>query len=258
MGWETKILNRVTHHLKGKPTIEIYCHMIETSARYDLRFQTIITTEIIYNWPGRLPICSQFDCVNKITIRCNIERYLRLERMGYIRVAFGRQNYAQAFIIFTTATNSMIYVLEKGADIVVCGYVRYLLQFITLVLVENVVWLPPAAIFEFHMMTSSNGNISALLAPCAGNSPVTDEFPSQRLVTRSFDVFFDLRLNKQLSKQSWGWWFETPSCSLWRHCYELPLVPPMSSLTVWFPTFFPFFVQTLRHVKLSNTSPIVC
>ena len=33
-----------------------------------------------------------------------------------------------------------------------------------------------------------------------------------------FDVFFDLRMNKRLSKQSWGWWFETPSCSLWRHC----------------------------------------
>ena len=59
---------------------------------------------------------------------------------------------------------------------------------------------------------------SALLALCAGNSPVTGEFPSQRPVTRSFDVFFDLRLNKRLSKQSRRWWFETPSCSLWRHC----------------------------------------
>ena len=50
---------------------------------------------------------------------------------------------------------------------------------------------------------------SALLAICAENSPVTGEFPTQRPVTRSFDVFFDLRLNKRLSKQSWGWWFET-------------------------------------------------
>ena len=33
---------------------------------------------------------------------------------------------------------------------------------------------------------------SALLALCAGNSPVTGEFPSQWPVTRSFDVFFDL------------------------------------------------------------------
>ena len=58
---------------------------------------------------------------------------------------------------------------------------------------------------------------SALLALCAGNSPVTGEIPSQRPVTRSFDVFFDLRLNKRLSQQPWGWWFETPWRSLWRH-----------------------------------------
>ena len=59
---------------------------------------------------------------------------------------------------------------------------------------------------------------SALLAICAGNSPAPSEFPAQRPVTRSFDAFFDLRLNKRLSKQSWGWWFETPSRSLqWRH-----------------------------------------
>ena len=58
---------------------------------------------------------------------------------------------------------------------------------------------------------------SALLALCAENSPVPGEFPTQRPVTRSFDVFFDLRLNKRLSKQPWGWWFETPSWSWWRH-----------------------------------------
>ena len=58
---------------------------------------------------------------------------------------------------------------------------------------------------------------SASMGLCVGNSPVTGEFPSQRPVTRSFDVFFDLRLNKQSSKQSWGWWFETLWRSLWRH-----------------------------------------
>ena len=59
--------------------------------------------------------------------------------------------------------------------------------------------------------------ISALLALCAGNSPVTGGFPAQRPVTRSFHVFCDLHLNKRLSKQSWGWWFETLSRPLWRH-----------------------------------------
>ena len=51
---------------------------------------------------------------------------------------------------------------------------------------------------------------STLLAIC--------EFPAQRPVTQRFYVFFDLRLNNRLSKQSWGWWFETLSRPLWRHC----------------------------------------
>ena len=61
----------------------------------------------------------------------------------------------------------------------------------------------------YHQMET----FSALLAICVGNSPVT-----QRPETWSFDVFFDLCLNKQLTEHSWGWWFETPLCPLWRHC----------------------------------------
>ena len=57
-----------------------------------------------------------------------------------------------------------------------------------------------------------------LLELCAGNSPVTGEFPAQRPMRRSFDVLFDLHLNKRLSKQSWGGWSVTPSRSLWRRC----------------------------------------
>ena len=68
---------------------------------------------------------------------------------------------------------------------------------------------------------------SALLALCAGNSQVTGEFPSQRPVTWSFDVFFDLRLTKRLSKQSRRRWFETPSHSLWRHCNVVPNSDPV-------------------------------
>ena len=59
---------------------------------------------------------------------------------------------------------------------------------------------------------------SALLALCAGHSTVTGEFPSQRPVTRSFDVFFNLCLNKRLNKQSKRWWFQTPSRYSWRQC----------------------------------------
>ena len=61
---------------------------------------------------------------------------------------------------------------------------------------------------------------SALLVLCAWNSLVPGEFPSQRAVTRSFSVFFDLRLNKRLDKQSQGWWIETPSCPLWGYCSD--------------------------------------
>ena len=71
---------------------------------------------------------------------------------------------------------------------------------------------------------------SALLALCAANSTVTGEFPIQRPVTRSFDVFFDLCPNKQLSKQTWGWWFETLSRSLWRHCNDLKIPPHLLGL----------------------------
>ena len=62
---------------------------------------------------------------------------------------------------------------------------------------------------------------SALLAICAGNSPVPGEFPAQRPVTRSFALFFDLRLNQRLRKQSRGWCFETIPRPLWRHCNDI-------------------------------------
>ena len=68
------------------------------------------------------------------------------------------------------------------------------------------------------MMTSSNGNIFRVTGPVCGEFTSPGEFPTQRPVTRSFDVFLDLRLNKRLSKQPWGWWFETHSWSLWRQC----------------------------------------
>ena len=42
--------------------------------------------------------------------------------------------------------------------------------------------------------------------------------PRTKARDAELDVLFDLRLNKRLNKQSFGWWFKTPSCSLWRHC----------------------------------------
>ena len=102
-------------------------------------------------------------------------------------------------------------------------------------------------------MTSSNGNIFRVTGPLCGEFTGPGDFTAQRRVTRSFDVSFDLRLNKRLSKQPWGWWFETPAWSLWRHRNDgqLPkyylhmittqrqwrvfLTPTLSSLAVYQP-----------------------
>ena len=68
-----------------------------------------------------------------------------------------------------------------------------------------------------HMMTSSNENIFRVTGPLCGEFTSHRLIPDKRPVTRRFDAFFDLRLNKRLIKQSRGWWFETPSHPLWRH-----------------------------------------
>ena len=95
----------------------------------------------------------------------------------------------------------------------------------------------------------------ALLAICAGNSLVTGEFPSQSPVTRSFDVFFDRRLNIQLSKQSWGWWFETPSRSLWRDCYGFLLSASFSCHTKKLWCVYASVVRALD-CRLFGTKPL--
>ena len=76
------------------------------------------------------------------------------------------------------------------------------------------------------------GIFSALLTLCAGNSPVTGEFPAQMPVTLGFDICYDLCLNKRLSKQWWGWWFETRSHPLWRHCNEICVTENVKDLTL--------------------------
>ena len=72
------------------------------------------------------------------------------------------------------------------------------------------------------MMTSSNRNILRVTGHLCGEfTGPHGEFPAQGPLTRSLNVFFDLGLNKWLSKQSWGLWFETLLCPLWRHCNSL-------------------------------------
>ena len=96
--------------------------------------------------------------------------------------------------------------------------------------------LPPQT-----MMTSSNGNMFRVTG---------------------FDVFFDLRLNKRLSKQWWGWWFETPSRSLWRHhndyfgmMYPCPDLRQNLSVKRW---YFPVFPVIFRNLGFDFTPIGVC
>ena len=89
--------------------------------------------------------------------------------------------------------------------------------------------------YMYNVYTIAHDDVikmEALLALCAVNSPITGEFPSQRSVMRSFDVFFDLCLDKRLSKQSWGWWFETSSSSLWRHCNDNGFSPIFRTILI--------------------------
>ena len=82
-------------------------------------------------------------------------------------------------------------------------------------------------------MTSSNGNIFRVTGHLCGEFTGLRWIPAQRPVTRSFNVFVDLRLNKRLSKQSWGWWFETLSRPLWRHCNGMHISWDVQSHYVW-------------------------
>ena len=66
-------------------------------------------------------------------------------------------------------------------------------------------------------MTPWNGNIFRVAGHLCGELTGHWWIPHTKASDGDFDVFFDLRLNELLSKQSWGWWFETPSHPLWRH-----------------------------------------
>ena len=78
--------------------------------------------------------------------------------------------------------------------------------------ISLVTWHKYSQVYSLQLLISSHNDViklkiwtfSELLALCAGNSPITGEFPAQRPVTRSFDAFVDLRLNKRLNKHSWA------------------------------------------------------
>ena len=85
------------------------------------------------------------------------------------------------------------------------------------------------------IMTSSNGNIFHITGPSCREFTGHQWIPRTKAIDTELDVFFDLSLNKQLSKQSWGWWFETPSCSLWCHCNEIHWKPRVVTMPIFSP-----------------------
>ena len=70
---------------------------------------------------------------------------------------------------------------------------------------------------RYHMMTSSNINIFRVTGHLCGEFTGDRWIPHTKASDAKLWCSFDLRLNKQLSKQSWGWWFEALSRPLWRH-----------------------------------------
>ena len=69
----------------------------------------------------------------------------------------------------------------------------------------------------FFMMTSSNGNIFRVTGHLCGEFTGHRWIPHTKASDAELWCFFDLSVNKRLSKQSWGWWVETP----WHSCHVL-------------------------------------
>ena len=148
------------------------------------------------------------------TARNSLQEYFNRDTMIFIeRNAFWTVRLYQLFTL-NVLSHNIIYLCQRSV---------YCIDNACLLCVSKLSAFPrhkdnaERALVEFWRQQMET--FSALLAICAGKSPVTGESPSQRPVTRSFDVFFDLRRNKRLSKERRRW-FET-SRSLWRHCSRL-------------------------------------
>ena len=71
------------------------------------------------------------------------------------------------------------------------------------------------------MMTSSNRNIFRITGPLCGELTGHQWNPLTKASDAQLWCFYDLRLNKRLSKRPRRRWFQKPSHSLWRHCNGL-------------------------------------
>ena len=130
------------------------------------------------------------------------------ESVQYLRLWFSE---CISWGIIFSSNNTHAMILTDDALKLFSSWIHYKEQYNFFVSIKSFTWNFQLVIFLDHQIEP----FSALLVICAGNSPVPGEFPSQRPVKQSIDIFFDMCLNKGLRKQSWlQWWFATPSCSL--------------------------------------------
>ena len=140
-----------------------------------------------------------------------------------MHISVHRCNYIKVHVITLPGNHDVPGITIALSDNWSCNillYWHYVNVFVVVTLDSSAMWADRRcylAFFQYH--------------PCHNDVIKWKHFPcywpfvrgirwTQRLVTRTFDVFFDLCLNKRLSKQSRRRWFETPSRSLWRHCND--------------------------------------
>ena len=109
------------------------------------------------------------------------------------------------------------------------------------------------------MMTSSNGSIFRVTGHLCGEFTGPRWIPRKKASNAELSCFFDLHPNKRLSKQWQGWWFEKPSCPLWRHrngCiklwvldwYQVFLFANSIHSVPIFPPKYPYFAIFMKHI----------
>ena len=103
---------------------------------------------------------------------------------------------------------------------------------------------------DIDMMTSSNGNIFRVTGPLCGEFTDHRWIPCTKASGSELWCFFDLRPNKRLSKQSWGWWFDTPSRSLWRYCNGVIVI--VIPYKIWGLSIEDFLSYSLRFLFASR------
>ena len=206
-----------------------------THTWYILRMAGDILFALVFKWRDTTVRCSAW----RGDIHVYPESKARGANMGHI---WGRQDPSgphvgpMNLVIWVVSGLHMSYfychasISTMDTTKLYCGYLSKLLHN-SWRYVDSFSLLALSRLYRQFMMTSSNGSIFRVTGHLCG------EFPAQRPVTRSFDVFFDLSLNKRLREQWGSWWFETPSCpydvTVMSHYIHVVYFPKNNQLPPW-------------------------